>query len=69
MSHASLKVNGRLHVVDVDPKCLLLYVLVTILSLSVRKSSVHWIDHQKQPAAALHTEAVRYKLAKTQIPD
>src|SRR2546423_3173473 len=34
MSHASLKVNGRVHVVDVDPKCPLLYVLRDNLALN-----------------------------------
>jgi nicotinate dehydrogenase subunit A len=33
MSHASLKVNGQVHVVDVDPKCPLLYVLRDNLAL------------------------------------
>src|ERR1700675_4636975 len=34
MSSASLKVNGQVHVVDVDPKCPLLYVLRDNLSLN-----------------------------------
>jgi len=34
MSHASLKVNGRVNVVDVDPKCPLLYVLRDNLALN-----------------------------------
>ncbi len=34
MSHASLKVNGHVHVVDVDPKCPLLYVLRDNLALN-----------------------------------
>src|SRR3979490_3424069 len=34
MSHASLKVNGQVHVVDVDPKCPLLYVLRDNLALN-----------------------------------
>jgi nicotinate dehydrogenase subunit A len=34
MSRASLKVNGQLHVVDVDPQCPLLYVLRDDLSLN-----------------------------------
>ena len=34
MSAASLKVNGRLHKVDVDPKCPLLYVLRDNLELN-----------------------------------
>src|SRR5467141_373823 len=34
MSHASLKVNGQVHVVDVDPKCPLLYVLRDHLALN-----------------------------------
>src|SRR5580765_2012624 len=34
MSHASLKVNGQVHVVDVDPKCPLLYVLRDDLALN-----------------------------------
>jgi nicotinate dehydrogenase subunit A len=34
MSVASLKVNGRVHKVDVDPKCPLLYVLRDNLELS-----------------------------------
>ncbi len=34
MSAASLKVNGRVHRVDVDPKCPLLYVLRDNLELN-----------------------------------
>ena len=34
MSQASLKVNGQVHVVDVDPKCPLLYVLRDNLALN-----------------------------------
>jgi nicotinate dehydrogenase subunit A len=34
MSRASLKVNGQMHVVDVDPQCPLLYVLRDDLSLN-----------------------------------
>ena len=34
MSHASLKVNGQVHVVDVDPECPLLYVLRDNLALN-----------------------------------
>jgi aerobic-type carbon monoxide dehydrogenase small subunit (CoxS/CutS family) len=34
MSMASLKVNGRMHVVDVDPDCPLLYVLRNDLALN-----------------------------------
>jgi nicotinate dehydrogenase subunit A len=34
MSRASLKVNGQVHVVDVDPQCPLLYVLRDTLALN-----------------------------------
>src|ERR1700682_207135 len=34
MSHASVKVNSQVHVVDVDPKCPLLYVLRDNLALN-----------------------------------
>ena len=34
MSRMSLKVNGRAHVVDVDPECPLLYVLRDDLTLN-----------------------------------
>src|SRR6266852_4395929 len=34
MSRASLKVNGQVHVVDVDPKCPLLYALRDSLALN-----------------------------------
>ena len=51
MSVASLKVNGRIHKVDVDPKCPLLYVLRDNLALNNPGSAAGWDNAARVPCS------------------